>query len=245
MSSPHPTEANRVRLTDMFGLEAKQAAVVAAFGVYLAVIVCFAIGYHARYRRRPTSFLFALDLTAARLSELRPAAEKEFAAAAELRAFADALVTDQGANHLEARISYATVTSPDGTKMHLHTAAELFGGRAAVDVVITQGQRQCKLQWAGRVLPRTDADINKILSDLVSFATTRYETASRRIAALDDVRSVRWGFGDFLYFSVITQSTVGYGDILPNDSMIRRAVATQVLVGYAIVVVVINVLLLA
>jgi len=52
-----------------------------------------------------------------------------------------------------------------------------------------------------------------------------------------------WHFWDFLYFSTITQSTVGYGDILPNSSLIRAIVAAQVLIGYSIIVVVINVLL--
>jgi hypothetical protein len=38
----------------------------------------------------------------------------------------------------------------------------------------------------------------------------------------------RW---DFWYFSLITQATVGYGDILPSTTRVRRAVMWQVVLG--------------
>jgi len=49
-----------------------------------------------------------------------------------------------------------------------------------------------------------------------------------------------WSFPDFLYFSIVTQTTLGYGDILPNSSTVRRIVAIQVLLGLALLVVIIN-----
>jgi hypothetical protein len=45
---------------------------------------------------------------------------------------------------------------------------------------------------------------------------------------------------DFLYFSIITQSTVGYGDILPNRTLIRIFVSLQILWGLVLLVVAIN-----
>lgn len=45
---------------------------------------------------------------------------------------------------------------------------------------------------------------------------------------------------DFVYFSLITQSTVGYGDILPNSTAVRVLVSVQILLGYLILVVLIN-----
>jgi len=40
-----------------------------------------------------------------------------------------------------------------------------------------------------------------------------------------------WHVLDFIYFSVITQTTVGYGDILPNSTLVRVVVAVQIMLG--------------
>ena len=44
-------------------------------------------------------------------------------------------------------------------------------------------------------------------------------------------RIEQWSYLDFFYFSAITQTTVGYGDILPNRSIVRMFVVGQVLTG--------------
>jgi hypothetical protein len=40
---------------------------------------------------------------------------------------------------------------------------------------------------------------------------------------------------DFLYFSTITQSTVGYGDILPNSTSVRGVVMFQCILSLGLV----------
>ena len=52
-----------------------------------------------------------------------------------------------------------------------------------------------------------------------------------------------WSFLDFVYFSTITQATVGYGDMLPNSTGIRMIVALQVLIGLALLVILINIVI--
>jgi hypothetical protein len=46
-----------------------------------------------------------------------------------------------------------------------------------------------------------------------------------------------------VYFSTIVQTTVGFGDILPNRTPVRMLVTAQIMIGYALLVVVLNIVL--
>lgn len=69
------------------------------------------------------------------------------------------------------------------------------------------------------------------------------EMLRHRLKELTEESPFVWSFWDFLYFSAISQTTVGYGDILPNATSVRLFVVLQILVGYAILVVLLNILL--
>src|ERR1700741_1562126 len=55
--------------------------------------------------------------------------------------------------------------------------------------------------------------------------------------ALRRVLLERYGYpsSDFLYFSAVTITTVGYGDILPNSSRVRKLVMSESLAGVVII----------
>lgn len=61
--------------------------------------------------------------------------------------------------------------------------------------------------------------------------------------SLESSNPKAWGFWDFFYFSVVTQVTLGYGDILPNSFSIRMLVSMQIILGLSIPVVVFSLLL--
>ena len=42
----------------------------------------------------------------------------------------------------------------------------------------------------------------------------------------------KFNFFDYLYFSVVTSSTTGYGDIIPSTKLARILVTTQILLVY-------------
>jgi Ion channel len=77
--------------------------------------------------------------------------------------------------------------------------------------------------------------LDRVLNDLRAEADANLDVATSPVSSPQ-----MWSFWDFLYFSTITQSTVGYGDILPNSTLVRMVVALQVLFGCALVVVFIN-----
>jgi len=89
-------------------------------------------------------------------------------------------------------------------------------------------------------LPSTQLDIESAAQELRAEVRAQLQDARQRFSLLS-VSPVRaWGYWDFLYFSTVTQTTVGYGDILPNSTLVRMVVATQILIGLGVLGVMIN-----
>jgi hypothetical protein len=60
------------------------------------------------------------------------------------------------------------------------------------------------------------------------------QAADRHASALEEAHQPQgrvWGFWDFVYFSGVTITTVGYGDILPNRTLVRMLVLVEILIG--------------
>lgn len=43
-----------------------------------------------------------------------------------------------------------------------------------------------------------------------------------------------WNLFDFIYFSVVTITTLGYGDIIPNSSLVKLFIMTESIFGVVI-----------
>jgi Ion channel len=93
-----------------------------------------------------------------------------------------------------------------------------------------------------RYLKDTSDTQRLIESSLLLIGEERTETENA-LASLQTSIPHIWNFGDFLYFSTITQASVGYGDILPNSTVIRLIVASQVMIGLFLLVVLVNAVL--
>jgi len=72
--------------------------------------------------------------------------------------------------------------------------------------------------------------INNILSSSVNYIGEEYEFLKQ----VED-ENLNYSYWDFLYFSVVTATTLGYGDILPNVTYVRVIVAIQTIVGVILI----------
>lgn len=66
----------------------------------------------------------------------------------------------------------------------------------------------------------------------------------KRLSTIWKDSAAIWSYWDFFYFSFITQTTLGYGDILPKSSQVRKWVIAQVFLGLSILVLLINFVIL-
>lgn len=58
--------------------------------------------------------------------------------------------------------------------------------------------------------------VNRFEQDLVQ--------SQKRWDSLREESPAVWSYWDFVYFSTVTQTTVGYGDIVPNSTSVRALV---------------------
>src|SRR5450631_2497695 len=96
-------------------------------------------------------------------------------------------------------------------------------------------------QWEQRMASGSDPAVYKEVIDLaiqdVRSRMAPLEFVSRATNLSEEKTNDKlriWGYFDFVYFSAMTQTTVGYGDIVPNTTFTRLLAAIQVLIGLAL-----------
>jgi hypothetical protein len=225
------------------------ALIFECFVLFLISIGLFACIYHQLYRRAPSRFLIGSQIrksqrdafrvnTANRIARAEAAIEALDHWASELRA---------GANlrSLSERESYATLPSGRLTRVYhwLHPVGVTGIMRDAFSCEVRDPEGMIVVH---KVIPANPVSNDFWERTLDNEQQSRREKVARlkgRMASLTAESPFVWSFWDFLYFSIITQTTVGYGDILPNATQVRMVVSTQILVGYALLVVLLNVIL--
>jgi len=88
-------------------------------------------------------------------------------------------------------------------------------------------------------IPETVEGFKSLMAEYIKYLETEIDVINIFLASeLNNSKDI-WKWIDFLYFSTITQTTVGYGDILPNTAKVRFFVILQCiisvfLVGFAV-----------
>jgi hypothetical protein len=138
--------------------------------------------------------------------------------------------------------SSGTLASGHQVKTHTYTISSGWGesqDRLCLTVTDPDDYIVCDVEG-----PQDDAlsqsYFTNWLDQMLAIWAARRDHWNQRATQVGDDPGRAWGLWDFMYFSAITQTTVGYGDILPNATAIRLLVVAQVLVGYTFLVVVLN-----
>jgi hypothetical protein len=83
----------------------------------------------------------------------------------------------------------------------------------------------------------------KITSEAIPLLSQMCKGVEERLVSITSDTPLVWGFWDFIYFSTVIQTTIGLGDILPNSTLVRKLVVLQVIIGYGLLSVALNLVL--
>lgn len=241
-----------------FLFHTRNGKLVAIFIAFVVVQVLFGGLYFWLYRRRAANFSFNADILRAQTSTTQENTtlkltrlEGAITALAELTKELHCGTMPTVVPHLRATVHLAS-----GRKcvMHYHAGgpghgpppSSTFELLDADGVTLFSGDptKPGLRGWLDSAMFRTStAEWQDFLPTFSAKVQRAYTGARRRLDSLSTASPDIWSYWDFLYFSTIVQTTVGFGDILPNSTAVRLVVTGQIVTGYALLVVVLNVVL--
>jgi hypothetical protein len=220
------------------------------FASYVIIIFVFANIYSFLYRKRPGSFAFNADVLRSQSAEFLIATEHAIETRLKqityFRHLLEELLENQDlidpTRMLTSSFDYV-VTSKYGYKFtsRTYSARMVTVTLYYVSVFDLNDQELATLQISSE--PQDRDQMSKVIGDLVKGLESDVHEHRSRLESLSTDWPKIWTFWDFLYFSTITQTTVGYGDILPNKTVVRVIVIVQIVVGLLMIGILINIVL--
>jgi hypothetical protein len=234
----------------------KLILVSAVFALYLLVIFGFAVVYYGLFRRRSLSFVFAANVAEGQLSNRISEVEESIKRLEGIDAILSKVAVELSGQADDLKIfpgKWKVKTAIGTLEYGWVTRGMAPGGvvRIATMFVAVNDNEDYSLryQWdsdSSRFFRSASNSIGEVKSEI---RNERKTISIKLIALSDTLKSFQpgspkiWTFTDFLYFSTIIQSTVGLGDIQPNSTTVRKVVIWQIVLGYAILVVLLNITL--
>ncbi len=227
--------------------------------LYLGSIFLFAALYFVLFLRNPATFAFAADVLSVQATTLKLQTRRDSVTAEQQIGLLQTLVDTLA--HLPGRLALESRASPTERKAIFSVGAREYSvtqsvrDSAGAGAVESPGYLEVQGERAGGVsrielplgkldvTPATTGELRDQAVGLIAFLREQLGRSHDLMMRLPTVVRPQWGYVDFVYFSAITQVTVGYGDILPNTTLVRILVILQSLVGVAMLVVVINLVL--
>jgi hypothetical protein len=249
--------ATAATLAAWWYLPRRHRSVWTVFIAYLCVLPVFAAIYDDLHRRDPDAFAFASPVAEARAFEVD---RSVFAAIGRLTSADNELQRLIMSLKSVTSISVSTSSAGDITveTPHYVVYASPFHSIASADFPITRlrvhdknHRRKTEEMFIPSVEPddvivgvpqsvetpsdeRGAAISYAIATTALQRFTKQRAQYTKRLHRPLNQRQDQWEYADFLYFSVITQATIGYGDIIPNSRSARMVVMVHVLLSVAL-----------
>jgi hypothetical protein len=224
--------------------------------LYLGSVFLFGGLYFLLFLRNPATFAFTADILSAQATTLRLGTRRDSVTAelqiGLLQRLVDTLARLPGSTPLGNRPSPAgpeAIFRVGGREYSSVRSTRDSSGSGAVD---SPGEIEVRQDDGGvitrielssgklDVTPASAGELHDQVQDLIGFLREQLSRSHDLVRRLPTVVRPSWGYVDFVYFSAITQLTVGYGDILPNTTLVRVLVIVQSLVAVLMLVLVIN-----
>ena len=230
-------------MTQPFDVTDRNVWLLAVFCAFVTSILLFAAIYYRLYRRRREHFSFNADIQSEQSKQFVSSASEQLNNLTTMLMMVDEVELSLSVfAPVEEDIRYQL---PSGCSVKVFTVSTA-GPTGAVNrdtFVVFYGPDGREVGKKGSFGDSSPAEALVSLLDEKGAIQKEITYLHERLATVEEHAKVPdvWGFWDFIYFSTITQTTVGYGDILPNSTSVRKLVVLQILAGYALLVVALNV----
>jgi hypothetical protein len=224
----------------------KNTWLAGVFAAFLLLICIFAVAYHLLYRRRRTHFLFNADILKNQKNIVADDLQRRYPnSGIQLTLIDEALQYIQGRIHHLANDDTQSIDLKSGRIVLVRTrlpATEPPEPYATEDALCSAAFHAHGGHAVGTRAVRNwdSASAEELFQDVRRRVTDELQSVQAQLKTFETDFPNIWSFWDFFYFSTITQTTVGYGDILPNSTLIRMIVCLQIVLGYGLLVVILN-----
>ena len=212
--------------------------------LYFMFVLMFGVLYSYLYSSQAGHFIFNADILKTRAEEIRELSEPKIEKWNTIRPYIEKALHDLQTSEPDA-VSFTAVYPKyvaifDGFHLEFHLEEDDFASTLQLRV---NGERPQYVRFADRLASlSSEGDWIAYLVESKEKNDAHVAPLKLQLETLADVPQDVWGFVDFVYFSLITQTTVGYGDVIPNSRSVRLWVMLQVVIGITFFLVVVHVI---
>jgi len=219
------------------------------FVIYLAIILIFSLIYYNVYENSASNFSFNNEILNTQKLTFENSAAEEIQEISNIVNLLNQLDTALILNNCE--IKYPTfwnknVQIKTSNTIYLFSTNHSLQKKRGLVFSFLSIKDLNETELFKLSIPNNIAnpkDLNECrmsVETLLNFYNNEFIAINKKIESISTSTPDIWNYIDFLYFSTITQSTIGYGDILPNSTTVRLLVVIQTIISSMILIIFLN-----